>query len=181
MINLIPPDAQKQVKHEYWIRVVTIWMFLVGVSSLLCIFFLVPAYVLVHNQLESFSSQFKEADTNSESLKSSEAAIVHANAISALLTQSENTTNFSTVLVQIEKVKTADMLLFDFNIIRTGDVLTSIIISGTAPSRAALSSFRDALDANPLFGKVELPLSSLAKDKNIPFTITITPDKAKPK
>jgi hypothetical protein len=166
MINLIPPSAQKQVKREYWIRVVTVWMFLAGISSVLSICFFIPAYVLVHNQLDSFSLQFKEADTNSESLKASEKAIVQANAISTLLTQSESTVSFSTVISEIEKVKTPDILLFDFSVMRTGDVFTSIMVSGTASSRASLSTFREALDAN---------------DKDIPFTITITPDKAKPK
>lgn len=181
MINLIPPSAQKQVKHEYWIRVLTMWMLLAGTSFVLCIFFFIPAYVLVQNQLESFSAQFKEADTNSESLKSSETAIVQANAISSLLSQSEDVTSFATVIAEIEKAKNGDILLFDFSMTRADAVFTSITVSGTASSRATLSTFRDSLDSNILFEKVDLPLSSLAKDKDIPFTITITPDKTKPK
>ncbi len=181
MINLIPPSAQKQVKHEYWVRVVTVWMLLGGISFVLCIFFFIPTYVLIHNQLDNFSSQYEEADTNNESLKSSEEAIIQANAIASLLTQSENTSSFATVIAEIENAKTGDILLFDFSVTRVGMIFTSITVSGTAPSRASLSSFRDALDSNSLFEKVELPLASLAKDKDIPFTITITPDKAKSK
>jgi hypothetical protein len=157
------------------------WMFLGGISFVFCIFFLIPVYVLIHNQLNSLSLQFKEADINNESLKTSEEAIVEANAISSLLTQSENTTSFATVIAEIEDAKMGGVLLFDFNVTRVGKIFTSITVSGTAPSRATLSAFREALDSNTLFEKVELPLSSLAKDKDIPFTITITPDKAKPK
>ena len=179
MINLIPPSAQKQVKHEYWIRVVTVWMLLAGISFVMCAFFLIPAYVLVQNQLDNYSTQFAEADTNNKSLKASETAIIEANAISGLLTQSESIVSFSSIIDEIEKSKNANILLFNFSVTRTGTIFTSITISGTASSRATLSAFKEALDSNILFEKVELPLSSLAKDKDIPFTITITPDKTK--
>jgi hypothetical protein len=181
MINLIPPSAQKQVKHEYWIRVITLWMFMGGTACVVCAIFLIPAHVLVHNQLDSFSEQFGNATTNSESRKVSENSITEVNAISALLTKSENTVNFSNVISEIEKNKSVDIVLLDFTLTRARDVLTSVMISGSASSRATLSAFRDTLDANTLFGKVDLPLASLAKDKDIPFTITITPDKEKPK
>ena len=181
MINLIPPSAQKQVKHEYWIRVVILWMFLAGTSFLVFFIFLIPSYVLVHNQLDSFSEKFIHADTNNQSLKISEHSIAEVNAISVLLASSENTKTFSSVLDEIEKITGDDIILLDFAVMRIGDSFSSIVISGTAPSRASLSSFRDDLDAQPLFEKVELPLASLAKDKDIPFTITITPLKTKSK
>jgi hypothetical protein len=46
---------------------------------------------------------------------------------------------------------------------------------GTADTRAHLSAFKNALEAHTLFKVASLPLSNLAKDKDIDFSITITP------
>lgn len=179
MINLIPPSAQVQVTKEYWIRVVSVWLFLVGTAIFLVTILNIPSYVLVHNQLDTYLLEFTNAATNKDSFTAAEASIVRTNTIAMLLAKPQDGISFTEVVSELEKSKSTGIIIFDFAITKVKDVIATITITGQADSRESLSLFRDTLDANPSFGKVTLPLSSLAKDKEIPFTITITPDNQK--
>ncbi len=179
MINLIPPTAQAQVTKEYWIRVISVWLFLVGTAIFLVTILNMPSYVLVHTQLDTYLLEFTNATINKESFTAAEAAIVRTNTIATLLVKPQGGMSFTEVVSQLEKSKSTGIIIFDFAITKAKDVIATITITGQADSREALSTFRDTLDANPSFGKVTLPLSSLAKDKEIPFTITIAPDNQK--
>jgi hypothetical protein len=177
MINLIPPTAQKQVTREYKIRVVSVWLFLLGFACLVVAIFNIPVYVLVQSQLSTYLQEFTLASNQSDSFKSSEATITKANAIATLLTKAEQSTTFSDVINELEKQASAGggVTITSFNFLLKDGVLTPVVISGTADSRLLLSEFRDALAKNPRFENATLPLSSLAKDRDVPFSITLTP------
>jgi hypothetical protein len=180
MINLIPPSAQKQVTGEYWVRVVSVWLFLLGTAFLTISFLNAPVYVLVQSQLKTFLQEFKLASNQSETFKSSEAAITKANSIATLLSKSGQATLFSEVIGELEEQAKAEggVTISNFNLSRKDGIMAPISISGIADSRSVLSQFRDALEKNPRFESAVLPLASLAKDKDIPFSITITPRKS---
>ena len=57
----------------------------------------------------------------------------------------------------------------------TGLDVKEVNISGTAPSRERLSLFRRALEGDPLFKKVDLPISNFIKGSNIRFSLSLTP------
>lgn len=50
-----------------------------------------------------------------------------------------------------------------------------ISIRGTAPSRERLTLFRRALESNPLFKEVDLPISNFIKGSNIQFYLSLIP------
>ena len=179
MINLIPPTAQAQVVTEYWLRVISVWLFLLGTVILVIAILNVPAYVLVHNQLDTYLQEFTNATTNKESFTAAELSITRTNTIATLLAKPAPAISFTKLVSELEKSKSPGIIIFDFSLIKVKDAIDTITVTGQADSRATLSTFRDTLDMNPLFGKVTLPLSSLAKDKEIPFTITIAPDNQK--
>ena len=52
---------------------------------------------------------------------------------------------------------------------------SKIIVSGVAPSREVLLSFRLALEGDVLFKKVDLPISNFVEGSNIPFYLNLTP------
>lgn len=175
MINLIPPDAQKQVKREYWVRVFSVWSFLVGSALLMVIVFHIPAYVLIQNQLLTYLEEFNDATNKSQTMEDSKKVIERANRISEMLAKPNITIPFSKVVADIEEVVGEGIRVegYTFNRLSTG--ITPIVVTGKAETRAGLSAFRDALEANSYFKTVTLPLSDLAKDSDIEFSITITP------
>lgn len=175
MINLIPPDAQKQVKSEYWIRVVSVWMILVGSAFLLVTILLTPVYVLINGQLESFLYEYNQANSESQSFVESETEITEINKIATLLANADEEVTFSNIIIKIEQLASSDIQIENFTLSRKGGEISPIVVSGQAGSRFALTEFKDAIEASRIFKSVSLPLSNLAKDTDITFSITIIP------
>jgi hypothetical protein len=50
---------------------------------------------------------------------------------------------------------------------------TVVLVGGTASERDSLVSFLKALEESKSFSAVDVPISSLTKDKNLPFSMTI--------
>lgn len=176
MINLIPPTAQKQVTTEYWVRVFSVWLFLLGTAFLIVAILNVPVYVLVQSQLGTFLQEFNLATNQGETYKNSEATIVKVNAIATLLTKANKVTLFSEVIGELEKQASdvGGITITNFSLSRKEGALAPVVVSGIATSRLLLSEYRDVLSKNPRFESATLPLSSFAKEKDIPFSITLT-------
>ena len=51
----------------------------------------------------------------------------------------------------------------------------SLTVSGVASDRQALLAFQTQLNSAEEFSKITLPVSDLAKDKNIPFRMNLVP------
>jgi hypothetical protein len=173
MINLIPPSAQKQVKHEYWIRVASVWMILIGSAFLVVSILMAPVYMLVTAQLKSFSFEYTQANIESQSFKDSETKIITSNEIASLLAKSEGTTAYTTIIKKLESLAGEDIIITDFDLSRKAGVISPVVISGEADSRLALTQFQDAIQGDEMFSGATLPISNLAKDRDIPFTITV--------
>jgi len=177
MINLIPPGAQKQVKREYWLRVFTVWIILIASACVVVAILYVPVYVLVRSQLDAFLQAYTQASVESESFKDSELSVEKANDIAELLSAANKALPFSSVISELEEVSDIhNVTITEFILLREKANLQPIVLRGTAKSRFDLTSFRDAVEAHELFKSVELPLSNLAKDKDITFSITIEPE-----
>jgi len=90
------------------------------------------------------------------------------------LVRSDNTTLFTKLVTDLEKVARNTVEVKSIAFERNEGVVDAIRVAGNAPSRSALVDFRDGLEAHDSFSAVELPLSNLAKDKDISFNIVIT-------
>lgn len=175
MINLIPPSAQSQVKKEYWIRVISVWLLLIGTAFFIVAILNAPVYVLIRSQLQSFLQEYNQANDESESFATSEATINKANEINTVLASSQSVTSFSTIIEELEKLTGPAVRITNFSLSRQEDAIATIVINGSADSRLSLSEFKDAIEESPLFETATLPLSNFAKDRDVPFSIDIVP------
>lgn len=177
MINLIPPDAQSQVKKEYWLRVVTVWVILIASACVVVVTLYVPVYVLVRSQLDAYLQAYTQASVESESFKDSEDAVERSNEIAELLSAANKALPFSTVMSELEQVSgNHNIAISEFVFTRDKGKLQPVVLKGTAVSRLDLTSFKDSVESHELFKSAELPLSNLAKDKDIIFSMTIIPE-----
>lgn len=175
MTNLIPPDAQIQVKREYHLRVATVWLVLFSCALLIVAILNVPPYVLIRTQLEAFLTEYAQANLESESFKDSEREIVRANEIAQLLSQTNKYPSFSSIIAELENISGDTVSITEVGVSKTTEGLAPIVIQGTATTRLALTTFVENLEAHELFMNVELPLSNLARDRDITFNIKVTP------
>ena len=177
MTNLIPPDAHKLVKREYWIRVFSVWMLLIASAALTIVILTVPVFVLEKNQLSSYQNEYAEASEERATFEELELQIEKSMNMSKAILAIENQIRFTTVIDTLESIAGDGVTINKLELQRDDKEITSITVSGVAISRLVLANFVERLQATPEFMYAQLPLSNLAKDKDIPFTITI----AKPK
>ncbi len=176
MINLIPPSAERNVTREYWLRVISVWVLLIASACVIVAILNIPVYVLVRSQLEAYVNEYAQAAVESQELADSKATVDATNQIAQRLAASNDSTSFSTVLTELEKMSGNEIVITESVLSRKDGALGLVTITGVARSRAALTSFHSAIIAHELFKQADLPLSNLAQDKDIIFTITVEPE-----
>jgi len=176
MINLIPPVARKKVKREYWVRAVSVWMLLISIALVIVTLFNIPVYVLISGQLNAYASPYELATTEDGQFKQSEEEIKTANEFAKILNENTESVAFSDIIARLDELGGAGISVASVNLSRTKDSIDDITVTGQASTRVALANYKERIEAHEFFDTAELPLSNLAKDVDIPFSIKIKPN-----
>jgi hypothetical protein len=134
---------------------------------------MVPSLILVQAQLAVYNGEYQAASTQNSVYEKLEQDVQVANGIAEQLVTSDVDNIFSNTISEVEGIATGTVVLNSIAFIRTDTGVESVLITGEAASRSLLVQFRDTLEDSPLFESAALPLANLAKDKDVPFSITI--------
>jgi len=174
MINLIPPHARKSVVREYWLRVITVWLFLFGTGCLIVSVLLLPTYMLVRGQTATLGDQVSATADRTASYDEATAKLKAATTQATFLKNTASSTPFSTYLKILESIAGAGVTLHSVSYTHPDGGVGKITISGVATTRTVLASFRDALEADPAFTGVVLPINALTKASDLIFSMDMT-------
>ncbi|MCA9354371.1 MAG: hypothetical protein KC877_02525 [Candidatus Kaiserbacteria bacterium] len=176
MINLIPPRAKKGLLVEYWVRVISVWMTTWAFTLLLGAAIVLPAYVLISSQVSVYEESAAEASRKVENYESVSVALVQASQQARVIIDEAKYEPMSDLLALFEEMQGNDINLTTIILERsaTAEGFEPVTLTGIAADRHSLASFRDRLLAVPEVDDVELPISNLAEDRDIRFTITVT-------
>lgn len=177
MLNLIPPIAKRSVTKEYWTRAVTVIMFLLGTACLIVVSFLLPTYVLVANQLEGLEEQVAAKAASTASFDASAGALGTAMQQAGVLLLDTAVVTAPTELINVLTSLAGTAVTLSAISYSVTDGSVTLTISGEAADRQTLASYRDAIEAHSYFLSADLPISSLVKDRDLLFTMTITTEK----
>jgi len=138
---------------------------------------LVPTYLYLNRDISTRQSHVAQLDAS--------LGLAHGKETTAQLNDLTSTATYLARLASTTQATAA--LRMALAVPRPGIVLTGITfqppvhandgkmtLNGTATTREALRAYNDALSALPSVSSVDLPISAYAKDKDIPFTITLT-------
>ncbi len=176
MINLLTEKEKKNIENEYKFRLVIVGMgFMVGIIFSASIF-LLPSYFLSATKVENAQAKVdalkKESDEKSKA--DLEAALADIKNKLALFVIPKNQNSISDdLIIPIEKVKTNNIKITGISY-EVADKNNTGNIRGVATDRVSLINFSEALKNNPQFSNVDLPVSDLAKNKQIDFNILVT-------
>ena len=83
---------------------------------------------------------------------------------------------YSSIINEIVKNKNSGLTINSFNFSSQGAATSSIstVIQGKASTRESLIQFKTKLTSDPKITNVELPVSDLAKSKNISYSIKLS-------
>lgn len=174
MINLIPAEAKKHLLREYWMRSVTVWFFLWSFALLLGITLLVPSYVLLNLQVKAYSETAQTANEKNANFEAVAKELESASKTAATLSEQLVRPSMTEYLTLLKNLESTNVNVARISFSREGDVVGEMTVSGVADSRQALADFRNRMLDSDLIESVNLPISNLAKDKEIPFELTVT-------
>lgn len=176
MINLIPNSAKKNITLEYWVRVVSAWAYLWAFAIVIAIAILVPTYVLINIKVSVYADSAQDAFKSVADYQEVSDSLNGATRQASLILNNRNTAPMFDYVKLFEGLQGDQIMLSEMSLMREQKGLGDVLLAGTAEDREALASFRDRLLAEPLISEVDLPISNLAKDRNIQFNITVTMD-----
>ena len=179
MINLIPATAKASLIKEYWMRAATVWFFLWSVAVLLGMFILIPSYVLTHSQVTAYQDSADSATEKIANYETVSKELSRAGVWAKMVKDNFALTSTSQYIALFRSLERDGIAISNISISRGDSGVEPIIVAGTADNRQALAAFRDNLVAHEVIESVDLPLSNLAKDKDIPFEVTVTIDNTK--
>jgi type IV pilus assembly protein PilM len=180
VINILPYEKKKILRKEYWMRLFTIVLNLIALTGITATFLLFPSYFLskskenlVESSLETFNNGNPDLTNNNINKITSD-----INLKLEMLNKTEasyqiNDQVLNNILSSRTSGITFSQILFNKKITEGGDTST-LEIYGTATSRDSLRNFKTALDNNPSFSEVNLPISDFLEKSNLSFTISIT-------
>jgi hypothetical protein len=175
MINLIPNILRKKIIFEYWIRVASVWLVTLSIAGMVSSLLFLPTYVLISSQVATYEGSTKAVAEKANNYDSAVQSLELANTQAERLYELRSQERFSGTLTLLESLQGSDIQITSYEFRRKGNVLDKINVVGKAKTRQALADFRDLLLKHPDIEEVVLPISNLAKDRDIVFNIVLTP------
>lgn len=173
MINLIPQAAKANLRKEYIVRALSVWALLISLALFASGVLLLPTYVLYTKQIHTATAASESLKEKDASFKTIESTLTEANAFATQLSKSLDSVKASDILTHIEDALPSEVVLEGLNVVQEKNTLR-IEARGTARTREALRHFTDALKRDAFFADAQVPISDLAQDTNLSFTVSLT-------
>lgn len=174
MSNLIPPAARRAYVTEYWIRVATVYLMLLSFACVALLLLRVPTLTALAFRNNDSAAAISDAESQKDKSSTDEAQIRRANALASMLSADDSSSlQFSRIVSVLSALAGRGVSIDSFTMSRNEETL-SLSIAGVAQTRADLRAFDNAIEAHELFSAVDLPISNLANDTDIAYTMTIT-------
>jgi hypothetical protein len=176
--TLLPEIEIRRLKREYRTRLAISFLFFVSCAILVGVGSLIPAYIYSYSEEKTLidkiailqkSREESGADPLIKELKSD-------NEIIKIIKNNKETYALSKVVSQIIGHKPKGLTINSFNMVSKPNATSSIalIIQGKSATREALIQLKNSLESDPLILNVDLPVSDLAKNKDIVYTIKLS-------
>lgn len=171
MINLLPPENKIAIKKEYLRRLVVVFgIFLLSII-LVIVILLITLFFIVSNQKKAQDESaflVKEHLSLQNEVEISSLVSEINSKISLLSNNQKNARRVSEILEKIIGIKTKEtkITLFSFD-------GSKVSINGISETRTDLINFIEDLKKEPVFLKVNSPLSNFLKEGNVEFNIVI--------
>ncbi len=179
MINLIPNEEKKKIVKNFYYRFAVLFLAALSFAIFAATVALVPSYLISSVKKNAATEKLVLQENEPVPLPDQEtlASIKNLNSKIAVI-ESARQNKFQVsrdVISEIIHQKMPDIKISQISYENTQAAGKKIIIQGRAPNRDRLLLFRLAVENDPMFKKVELPISNFIKGSNIQFSMSLTP------
>ncbi len=175
MINLLPPEEKERIVLERKKRIGLILWFLL-LFFLVCLILVLLSLrtylrVQVEFQKEILAKNQQEMET--ARIQQLQEQINSFNSDLARLDQFyQKKIYFSEILEKVSKILPQKAYLTDFSLSLSNERTIKVSLSGFSPDTATLLKFKENLEREPAFQKINFPASNWVEPANIDFFVT---------
>lgn len=154
-------------------RALSVWALLISLALLASGILLLPTYILYTKQIHVATAASESLKEEDASFTTIEKTLTEANAFATQLSGSLESVKASDILMHIESALPQDITLEALNVLQEKKKVR-IEARASARSRESLRRFTDALKRDAFFSDAQVPISDLAQDSDLSFTVTLT-------
>lgn len=135
---------------------------------------LVPTYVLIGAQIKTSVLEARKLGEEDATFAAADIEVRMAKeVISQLNTSPQGTTPLTSVVKEVRSLAPDGVQFKNFVVVEEAGVV-KVHVQGQASTREELASFKNKLQESALFENAEVPIADLARDVDLPFTVTVT-------
>jgi len=177
MRNLLLEKDKKKIRQEYAIRLAAVALLFAFVAVLLGSIFLLPSFFLSNAKKQAMEER-RDIIEQSIAVREQEASLTtltDANEKLLLLSPPSDTVSLLELLTVVVEAQPSGISIreFFYTARNSDDGNNELRLSGVAERRENLLAFQNALRKKPIFSSVTLPVSNLAADQNISFSLNL--------
>lgn len=177
MYSLLPEKYIAQRRKDYRLRVMIVLLCGLAAAALVGAGALAPAFILSHS-LEADAVTTAAAikkDREDRGIDKIQKELSQTQPLIDALAAQESGIAFSSLVESLTARQSSGIMISSIQIARVeGTSSATYEVSGVATTREALIGFKKSIEEDPRFGKVDLPVSGLAKSRDIHFSIHTT-------
>lgn len=172
--SLLPSKERATLRREYRVRVVIVFCFLLSVSGLIGAGTLFPSFLFAVDEKNTQIALLEsiKKDDQDVTVTKLELGFQRDNKIIQALSQESKVPRPSTTIQSVISVR-GTVTLNSISVQTPVADALEVVIQGVAPNRDTLLAFKTRLEELVPGGSVELPVSDLAKSKNVSFSMRI--------
>lgn len=173
--TLLPEGEIRLLRKEYRFRLFVVALFFISISILIGVTSLIPSYIISRTEQNRILLEVNEMKKERESkgINQIDKDFSSTQSIINRMASMGSPTSFSDSVERIGayRVNGISIHSFDMSYSLNNSTTTNVVIQGKAISREALVSFKKKLESDASFKNINLPISDLAKSKNIEFSL----------
>jgi hypothetical protein len=176
--TLLPEKEMRILRREYRIRVFIVLIFFISCAIFIGMGFMVPSFILSYTQeKESIRKiELMQKDREVSGIDNILGELSKSGELLKKLKEDADPVVFSDIIRSIINYKSTLISIQAIQITKNKEASSTIemIVQGKAPTRELVLDFKKKLDQDSRIIKVELPISDLAKSKDLVFSMRIT-------
>ncbi|MBP9711655.1 MAG: hypothetical protein KBD55_01315 [Candidatus Pacebacteria bacterium] len=179
MINLIPNEEKKRMRRDFYYRLTVLFLLALGSSIFIGVAVMVPSYFVSKVKLNVAESKLAAQKIEPVPLPDQKTLVMIKdldNKLTVVEKAEKNRFNVSEKIINSILVnKMPDIKIYEISYDNDSTKGKTVNIRGVAPSRDRLLLFRLALEGDPTWKSVNLPISNFIKGSNIQFSLSLIP------
>ena len=176
MINLLPDPAKHSLRMAYYERLAIVFCILAACAVFAGAALLAPSYFLARadaNAAQNYLVASSQALTGGGTAGATQTLAQLSEQIS-LMKSYPRAPHVAEILSQVTNHLPVGVFLTRISVTPGSSGPDTISVSGVAQTRDELLAFADALKSLPAFSGVSVPLSQLAGETNVTFSLSFT-------